>query len=407
MSLTNRGYSSTSLSLAAIFTLCHSHPSPKALSIHFRIACHKPQLTTYLSATIQQNTCCSVFTHDPAPLNNSDHLPITATLQFSHSTAIPQEQLTNNKIHRAKALKGTHLRGYQMSVSSFVAPLIGLSHSSAEEINDEITNISGKICSAALQSLPLRKCSVKKKKWYKDQTLSRLASAKKAAWDKWSANGRPKEGPLYDAKIKTRAEFRKRMRVCAANSERKRIQRFDDKFKQKSSSRFRIPSTKTRQSPSLRVNQEVATYPKTILAAWEDHFRAISSANTELSSVMCSSEQEINKMMHDSFNNEDYLLDVPFTSEEVDSVLKKLKLGKAAGHDGVQGEHLKYGGLILRDWILQICNAITELEHVPDSLKIGIIHRCIKEEVRILFIHTVTEESRLHQCLPKFWSHSY
>ena len=94
------------------------------------------------------------------------------------------------------------------------------------------------------------------------------------------------------------------MRVCAANSERKRIQRFDDKFKQKSSSRFRIPSTKTRQSPSLRVNQEVATDPKTILAAWEDHFRAISSANTELSSVMCSSEQEINKMMHDSFNNE-------------------------------------------------------------------------------------------------------
>ena len=88
---------------------------------------------------------------------------------------------------------------------------------------------------------------------------------------------------------------------------------------------------------------------------------------------MCSSEQEINKMMHDSFNNEDSLLDVPFTSEEVDSVLKKLKLGKAAGHDGVQAEHLKCGGLILRDWILQICNAITELEHVPDSLKIGII----------------------------------
>ena len=60
-------------------------------------------------------------------------------------------------------------------------------------------------------------------------------------------------------------------------------------------------------------------------------------------------------------------------SEEVDSVLKKLKLGKAAGHDGVQAEHLKYGGPILRDWILQICNAITELEHVPDFLKTGII----------------------------------
>ena len=30
-------------------------------------------------------------------------------------------------------------------------------------------------------------------------------------------------------------------------------------------------------------------------------------------------------------------------------------------------------GPIPRDWILQVCNAITKLEHVPDSLKIGII----------------------------------
>ena len=65
--------------------------------------------------------------------------------------------------------------------------------------------------------------------------------------------------------------------------------------------------------------------------------------------------------MHNSFNNENTLLDIPFMSEEVDNVLNKLKLGKAAGHDGVQVEHLKYGGPILRDWILQICNATTEL----------------------------------------------
>ena len=70
----------------------------------------------------------------------------------------------------------------------------------------------------------------------------------------------------------------------------------------------------------------MTTDPKTILAGWEDHFRAISSASTELSSVMRSSEQEINKMMHDSFNNEDCLLDVPFMPEEVDSVLKKLRV---------------------------------------------------------------------------------
>ena len=71
--------------------------------------------------------------------------------------------------------------------------------------------------------------------------------------------------------------------------------------------------------------------------------------------------------------NSTYLLDVPFVSEEVDGVLKKLKLSKAAGHDGLRAEYLKYGGPMLRDWILQVCNAIVDVESIPNSLKTGII----------------------------------
>ena len=233
--------------------------------------------------------------------------------------------------------------------------------------------VSEKLCSAAVELLPLYKNPAKNKKWYRDQTLSRLASLKKAAWDKWCANGRPQEGPLYEAKLSTRAEFRRRMRVCEANSERKRIQGFDKRFKQKSSNRFRIPKTNKHQNLPLRVNQEVVTDQNAILTAWKNHFQALSAANQELSTATYSSEEEIKTLMHDSFNNEDFVLDIPFVPEEIDSVLKKLKLGKAAGHDGVQAEHIKYGGLILRNWILQICNAIVELECVPASLKIGII----------------------------------
>ena len=77
--------------------------------------------------------------------------------------------------------------------------------------------------------------------------------------------------------------------------------------------------------------------------------------------------------MFASLENEDYLLDVPFCADKVDAVLRKLESGKAAGHDLLQAEHLKYGGPALRKWIEQICNAITDLECVPDSLKIGII----------------------------------
>ena len=310
------------------------------------------------------------FTHDSAPLNTSDHLPITAVLQLAHSNVAPQEQLSHNKINWSKAIGSTSLQNYQKQVSAIITPLIGRSYSSHNEINEEIIYVSEKICCASAELLPSYKNSAKKK-WYKDQTLSRLASLKKAAWDRWCGNGRPTEGPLYEAKISTRAEFRRRMRVCEANNERKRIQHLDGRFRQNSSNRFRIPKSNTHRSLPLRINGEVVTDPHALLTAWKDHFQTLSAADQEPSTVMCSSEVE--GLLRDSLSNEDYLLDVPFEPAEIDSVLKKLKLGKAAGHDGVQAEHIKYGGSTLRNWILQICNAIIELECIPDSLKTGII----------------------------------
>ncbi len=76
----------------------------------------------------------------------------------------------------------------------------------------------------------------------------------------------------------------------------------------------------------------------------------------------------MDELLEGSPENEEILLDVPFTSEEVDDALKRLKSGKAAGHDMLQPEHLKYGGVALRIWVQQISNAIVELESVPDTL---------------------------------------
>ena len=39
----------------------------------------------------------------------------------------------------------------------------------------------------------------------------------------------------------------------------------------------------------------------------------------------------------------------------------------------LQPEHLKHGGEVLKIWIQQVCNAVVELESVPDSLKLGIV----------------------------------
>ena len=209
--------------------------------------------------------------------------------------------------------------------------------------------------------------------WFKDQELSRLAARKKAAWDKWSSSERPQEGPFYEENIRSRAEFRRRLNICAANAERARVQKIDQIFKLSSSNHFKT-SKSTNHGSTLRVNGSITSEPSTVLNSWEDHFRGISACPVQdCSPLLLEAEQQMVHLLHRSRENLDFVLDTPFSSEEIDRVLHNLKPGKSAGYDLVQPEHLKYGGAALSLWIRQVVNAIIEFECVPESLELGIV----------------------------------
>ena len=38
------------------------------------------------------------------------------------------------------------------------------------------------------------------------------------------------------------------------------------------------------------------------------------------------------------------VLDIPFIAEEIETAIKRLKVGKAGGDDDIQPEHIKFGG---------------------------------------------------------------
>lgn len=50
-----------------------------------------------------------------------------------------------------------------------------------------------------------------------------------------------------------------------------------------------------------------------------------------------------------SLENEDFVFDVPIEVEEIEHAIKSLPNSKAAGHDGVMGEHLKFDGKKLKN----------------------------------------------------------
>ena len=67
-------------------------------------------------------------------------------------------------------------------------------YDSPEQLNLEISAVSQQLHITAQNVLPVCKTPSGRRKWYKDQALAQLAAHKKAAYDKWSSNGRPTEG---------------------------------------------------------------------------------------------------------------------------------------------------------------------------------------------------------------------
>ena len=82
---------------------------------------------------------------------------------------------------------------------------------------------------------------------------------------------------------------------------------------------------------------------------------------------------KINDLAIASLSNEEHILDVPFTLEEVKCAVMKLKSRKCCGPDGLSAEHLKWGGDSLHLWLLGIVNSIIDLEEIPPLFKLGSI----------------------------------
>ncbi len=53
--------------------------------------------------------------------------------------------------------------------------------------------------------------------------------------------------------------------------------------------------------------------------------------------------------------------------------VRKLKLGKAPGSDGLTAEMLKYGGEVVVEWMMWICNLPWEQRKVPEDWRKTII----------------------------------
>ena len=105
-----------------------------------------------------------------------------------------------------------------------------------------------------------------------------------------------------------------------------------------------------------------------IPSAWASYFESLATP----------SNQDYDDSFRQLINAEyESLLDLPMddftplTEEEADEAVQTLKLGKAAGPDGIEPEHLVFGGRLLVQHLACLFNAIVLSGHIPPVFQQG------------------------------------
>ena len=80
---------------------------------------------------------------------------------------------------------------------------------------------------------------------------------------------------------------------------------------------------------------------------------------------------------------QDMRIEHEFTESEVADALSTLKLRKAPGIDGIQAEHLKYGGRTAILYLCKLFNGIIKIGIIPREWKKGIVIPLYKGDGKI------------------------
>lgn len=303
-------------------------------------------------------------------IHSSDHLPLSLTLSLAPTVRFTRAQPRSNW---SAAIKDGLIEAYATAVGEIVRSLLGQTYVSTSSLDEEVHHLSAAILQAASSTIPTRKQKKGKKHFSNDPTLRKLSIEGKAAWKRWRKAGSPMEGPEFEEKTRLHRLTKQCANKCRANLERKSWKSRESMYKTKGPRRFRVPSNQLSLGDRLLHNGEVTSDPTTVQECWTNHFQCIFQSKAGTSASLAACQKDVTRLASLSRMNVDDVVDDDFTVEEMEASLKKLKCGKAGGFDGLQPEHLKYGGPLLTLWVKQIFCAFAYFEYISSSLLTGII----------------------------------
>ena len=114
-----------------------------------------------------------------------------------------------------------------------------------------------------------------------------------------------------------------------------------------------------------------------IVELFRSYFSKLASSNIDSSSPTSHVSDDMDMLEAISFTHDDQILDTDIIMEEIEAAFIALKCGRSKRADGLNSEHLTYGGDSLKLWLKKIFNTIVSLERgsidKPLTFDVGLI----------------------------------
>ena len=141
---------------------------------------HFSTLDYIVASSFIASTTLSCFTHPYHPLNLSDHLPLSISLDMVCPSVIPSVS-SRHHVNWAQAVESDKISLYEQAVTHpVIQPLLNINDQSIENINNEICFVCQVLLSSAKSYLPLKKHSTKKRKFFNSPELKDLSKMRES-----------------------------------------------------------------------------------------------------------------------------------------------------------------------------------------------------------------------------------
>ena len=140
---------------------------------------------------------CSVT--EEHPLNTSDHLPVSCSLDISHLRSEPATTFPTSSLDWAKAGRSREVMLlYSKATDDIVRPLMEKDYSCIDDLDQDVQHVCRAVVEAGDRLIP-KKSSSK----VRDRTLSHLCWKSRVAFRHRKEANRPRSGPLFLMKGKS------------------------------------------------------------------------------------------------------------------------------------------------------------------------------------------------------------